>query len=138
MAMKELGADHVTILAGPLEDMLHATQLPPPRKGTQWQKRLSEISNTPNLTWSDWTAPEPSVSKERLEKLAKCDPLDKAMNKDWEMASTKIDYLEGKVLDDCNEKDEVTRLRLYDALDVFKKAEEESRVEIERLRKELS
>jgi transaldolase len=135
--MKELGADHVTILAGPLEDMLHATQLPPPKKGTQWQQRLSKL-DAPNLTWADWEAPEPSISKSRMEKLADCDPLDKVMNKDWEMASTDIDYLDGEVLDEYNRKDEVTRMRLKDALDVFIAAEEESRVEIERLRKELS
>lgn len=137
--MKELGADHVTILAGPLEDMLHATSLPPPTKGTQWQKRLKDLgSQNPNPTWTNWEAPEPSVSKERMSKLAGCDPLSKVMNKDWEMASTDIDYLDGKVLDEWNEKDEVTRMRLKDALDVFIKAEEESRVQIERLRKELS
>lgn len=137
--MKELGADHVTILAGPLEDMLHATQLPPPTKGKQWQQRLKDMaSQEPNLTWSNWDAPEPSVSKSRMGKLVGCDPLDKVMNKDWEMASTDIDYLKDNVLDECNEKDEVTRMRLKDALDVFIKAEEESRVEIERLRKELS
>lgn len=135
--MKELGADHVTILAGPLEDMLHATQLPPPAKGSQWQKRLSELGK-PNPTWADWDAPEPGVSKERMAKLANCDPLDKVMNKDWKLSSTDIDYLQGRTLDECNDKDEVTRIRLRDALDVFTKAEEESRMEIERLRQELA
>lgn len=136
MAMKELGADHVTILAGPLEDMLHATQLPPPTKGTQWQARLRTLGE-PNPTWSNWTAPEPSVSKDRMNKLVNCDPLDETMNKDWKMASTDADYLAGSTLDEYNEKDEVTRMRLKDALDVFIKAEAESREEIERLKREL-
>lgn len=135
--MKELGADHVTILAGPLEDMLNASQLPPPTKGSQWQKRLSELGK-PNLTWADWDAPEPSVSAGRMAELVKCDPLDKTMSKDWKMASTDVNYLQGKTLDEYIEKDEVSRIRLKDALDVFTKAEEESRVEIERLRKELA
>lgn len=135
--MKELGADHVTILAGPLEDLLHASQLPPPTKGSQWQKRLSELG-TPKLTWADWNAPEPTASKERVAKLATCDPLDKTMNKDWKMARTDVDYLAGKTLDEYNEKDEVTRVRLKDAVEVFTQAEEESRVEIERLRTELA
>lgn len=135
--MKELGADHVTILAGPLEDMLHATQLPPPTKGQQWQKRLSELGK-PSLTWANWDVPEPTASKERMKKLVDSDPLDKTMNKDWKMASTDIDYLNGKTVDEYNEKDEVTKIRLRDALEVFTAAEEESRVEIERLRKELA
>ena len=135
--MKELGADHVTILAGPLEDMLNASQLPPATKGQQWQKRLSELGK-PNLTWANWDVPEPTFSEERMSKLVHSDPLDKTMNKDWKMASTDIDYLEGKTLDEYNEKDEVTKIRLRDALEVFSAAEEETRVEIERLRKELA
>lgn len=134
LAMKELGADHVTILAGPLEDMINSTSLPPPNKGTQWQQRLGK----PEPTWGDWEAPTPAASEERMAKLAKSDPYDKTMQADWKMASIDVDYLAGKTLDEYNEKDEVTRVRLRDALDVFGKAEEESRVEIERLRKELS
>jgi transaldolase len=136
LAMKELGADHVTILAGPLEDMLNATQLPPPTKGQQWQKRLSELGK-PNLTWAKWDVPEPTASEERMKKLVSSDPLDKTMNKDWKMASTEINYLEGKTLDEYNEKDEVTKIRLRDALEVFTAAETETREEIERLKKEL-
>jgi transaldolase len=59
------------------------------------------------------------------------------MNKDWKMASTDIDYLEGKTLDEYNEKDEITKIRLRDALEVFTSAEYETRDEIERLKKEL-
>jgi transaldolase len=59
------------------------------------------------------------------------------MNKDWKMASTEINYLEGKTLDEYNEKDEVTKIRLRDALEVFTAAETETREEIERLKKEL-
>lgn len=67
--------------------------------------------------------------------MAKADPLSALMEKDWKMASTDVDYLEDGVLDKYNEEDEVTKVRLRDALELFKGGEEESRVEIERLQK---
>jgi transaldolase len=57
------------------------------------------------------------------------------MSKDWKMASTDVDYLADGVLDGYIEKDEVARLRLKDALDMFCEVEERSRQEIQRLQK---
>jgi transaldolase len=134
MGMVELGADHATILVGCMDDLLSTSRLPTYTKKGEWQTRLRSRLDEPNVKWADWAAPAPTVSQERMAAMAKADPLGKKMNKDFEMASTDIDYLADGVLDKANEEDEVTRLRLHDALELFKGGEEESRVEIERLK----
>ncbi|GFZ45842.1 hypothetical protein JCM24511_03574 [Saitozyma sp. JCM 24511] len=134
MGMVELGADHATILVGCMDDLLSTSRLPTYTKKGEWQTRLRSRLDEPNVKWADWAAPAPTVSQERMAAMAKADPLGKKMNKDFEMASTDTDYLADGVLDKANEEDEVTRLRLHDALELFKGGEEESRVEIERLK----
>ncbi|OXC65858.1 hypothetical protein AYX13_05235 [Cryptococcus neoformans] len=135
MALPELGADHATILVGCMEDLCSTSRLPEYRKGGEWQVRIRSELDKPNVKWATWSAPEPSVSKKRMAEMAKADPLSALMEKDWKMASTDVDYLEDGVLDKYNEEDEVTKVRLRDALELFKGGEEESRVEIERLQK---
>lgn len=136
LAMVELGADQNTILIGPLTDLLSTTKLPEYKKNSEWNKRVTKDDiDQPNLQWADWKLPEPSVSKTRMAELVKADPLDKTMTKDWKMASPDVDYLADGVLDEYNEKDEVTRLRLKDAIDLFHGFEEQSREEIQRLQK---
>ena len=131
--MAELGADQNTILIGPLTDLLATSQLPVYSKGEEWQKRMKDTLDNPNVQWADWNAPEPNASKKRMAELAKIDPLSKEMQKDFKMASTDIDYLAEGVLDKCNDEDEVTRIRLKDAIDLFHGAEEDSRKEIQRI-----
>ena len=133
--MKELGADQVTILIGSLTDLLENAQLPVYSKGNEWQKRYKDINNTPNTQWADWNAPEPKASYKRMQELSHVDPLSKVMQKDLKLADPNADYLADGVLDKMNEEDEVTRLRLKDALVLFDGAENESKVEIERLQK---
>lgn len=136
LAMIELGADQNCILIGPLTDLLSTTKLPEYKKDTEWNKRVTKDDvDQPNLQWADWNLPEPSVSKKRMAELVKADPLDRTMSKDWKMASPDIDYLADGVLDGYIEKDEVARLRLKDALDMFCEVEERSRQEIQRLQK---
>ncbi|WVO20966.1 uncharacterized protein IAS62_002267 [Cryptococcus decagattii] len=135
MAMPELGADHATILVGCMEDLCSTSRLPEYRKGGEWQVRVRSELDKPNVKWATWSAPEPSVSKKRMVEMAKADPLSTLMEKDWKMASTDVDYLADGVLDKYNEEDKVTKVRLRDALELFKGGEEESRVEIERLQK---
>lgn len=133
MAMAELGADQNTILIGPLTDLLNTTRLPVYQKGGEWQKRAKELVDQPHIQWAAWDAPEPAVSKKRMEELAKADPLSKAMQKDFKLASIDEDYLKDGVLDRYNQEDEVTRNRLGDAILLFHNAEEDSRKEIQRL-----
>lgn len=132
--MIELGADQVTIQAGCLEDLISTSRLPAYKKG-EWQKRLRTKLDDPYIEWSSWTPPP--GSDKRMAEMAMSDPMGKVMQKDFKMASTDVDYLEDGVLDDYNEKDEITRVRLRDALEVFLKAEAESKEEILRLQKVL-
>lgn len=135
MAMPELGVEHVTLLVGPMEDLCSTSRLPEYRKGGEWQVRVRSELDKPNVKWATWSAPEPSVSKKRMAEMAKSDPYSDLMQKDWKMASTDVDYLADGVLDKYNEEDEVTKVRLRDALELFKGGEAESKVEIERLQK---
>ncbi|ORX33818.1 putative transaldolase [Kockovaella imperatae] len=133
MAMKELGADQLTILIGSLTDLLTFDRLPVFVKGNEWQKRYKDIINKPNIQWANWQAPEPTVSKKRMAELSHVDPLSKVMSKDLKLADPDVDYLADGVLDKMNEEDEVTRLRLKDALVLFDGAENDSKKEIQRL-----
>ncbi|ORY28301.1 putative transaldolase [Naematelia encephala] len=135
MAMIELGADQVTILSNQLDDMISTTRLPAYVKGAEWQSRLRPQVDQPTFKWADWVAPEPTVSKTRMAQLAKTDPLSKVMNADYVMADPNIDYLADGVLDKYNQEDEVTRLRLKDAMDLFTGGQNESEAEIKRLQK---
>ena len=135
MAMKELGADQVTILIGSLTDLLENAQLPVYAKGNEWQKRYKDINNTPNIQWADWKAPETTISREKMKQLSHADPLSKVMQKDLKLADPNADYLADGVLDKMNEEDEVTRSRLKDALVLFDGAENDSKKEIQRLQK---
>ncbi|KAK8869560.1 hypothetical protein IAR55_000127 [Kwoniella newhampshirensis] len=135
MACPELGAEHATILSGLMEDLISTSRLPTYRKGGEWQVRVRSELDKPNVKWANWTPSDPTVSKTRMAELSEADPLSKVMEKDWKMASTDIDYLADGVLDKYNEEDEVTRLRLKDALELFIGGENESKAEIERLQK---
>ncbi|AAW41950.1 transaldolase, putative [Cryptococcus deneoformans JEC21] len=135
MAMPELGVEHVTLLVGPMEDLCSTSRLPEYRKGGEWQVRVRSELDKPNVKWATWSAPEPSASKKRMAEMAKSDPYSDLMQKHWKMASTDVDYLADGVLDKYNEEDEVTKVRLRDALELFKGGEAESKVEIERLQK---
>ncbi|WVR05421.1 hypothetical protein IAU60_002436 [Kwoniella sp. DSM 27419] len=138
MAMAELGANSNTILADPMADLCSTSRLPVYKKGAEHQVRYKTILDKPDLSWADWTQHTPADQKTRMDEIAKTDPFDKLFSKDWKMASTDVDYLAEGVLDKYNEEDEVTRLRLNDALNLFIGAENESRQEIERLRKEYA
>ncbi|OCF36384.1 transaldolase [Kwoniella heveanensis BCC8398] len=136
MAMLELGADSNTILADQMDDLCSATKLPVYKKGGEHQVRYRSLLDQPSAAWAPWASKEPAERKKRMEEIAKADPLSKVMSKDWKIASTDVDYLAPGVLDKYNEEDEVTRLRLKDALDLFYNGEEHSRQTIEKLQKE--
>jgi transaldolase len=72
-----------------------------------------------------------------MNEIAKSDPLSKVMTKDQKLASTDVDYLKGDVLDKLNEEDEVTRLRLAEALKRFSLMEDESQKFIEELQQRV-
>jgi hypothetical protein len=59
--------------------------------------------------------------------------MDEVMTKDARFTNPDTNYLEGSVLDDVNEKDEVTRLRLKEGLRRFGLMEDASRKLIEDL-----
>lgn len=132
--MAELGADQATILAGCLDDLMATSRLPAFKKGSH-QKRIRADIDDPNLAYVSWSLPEASASKKRMQDLAKTDPLSKVFNKDAQIASFDADYLADGVLDKMNEEDELTKIRLRDALELFINAEKESQDEIERLQK---
>ena len=131
--MKELGADQLTILIGSLTDLAESDALPVYAKGNEWQTRYKDIKNSPNIQWANWEAPEPQSSRKRMAALSNVDPASKVMQKDFKLADPDADYLADGVLDKMNEEDEVTRLRLKDALVLFDGAENDSKKEIQRL-----
>ncbi|WVQ69764.1 hypothetical protein V866_008021 [Kwoniella sp. B9012] len=133
MAMLELGADSNTILADQMEDLCSTSKLPKYKKGAEHQVRFKNQLNNTEIYWEAWNKVEPAASKDRLKELATKDPLSKVMQKDWKIASTDINYLEDGVLDKYNKEDEITAIRLKDALELFYNGEENSRKEIERL-----
>ncbi|KAK4685477.1 hypothetical protein P7C73_g4668, partial [Tremellales sp. Uapishka_1] len=138
MAMVEFQAEHATISDLVLDDLSRLTKLLPFHKGT-WQVPVSkQLEEEGNFKYEGLDAPSPPASKDRMAELSKADPLGKKMQADFTMASTDIDYLADGVLDKCNEEDEVTRLRLNDALVLFQGGEQESKATIERLQKEYA
>ncbi|WRT67419.1 uncharacterized protein IL334_004390 [Kwoniella shivajii] len=135
MAMLELGADSNTILSDQMADLCSTSRLPVYKKGAEHQVRFRSLLDKPDSYWTAWQKTEPATSLPRMQELSHADPLSKVMSKDWKIASTDVDYLAEGVLDKYNEEDEITRIRLKDALDLFYNGEEDSRKEIERLQK---
>jgi len=137
IAMIDLGADHVTLGRPTLEDLTAISGLPTYTPG-QWKVPISSQLSQPHFQYNTWSAPESEAIKKGQIAISKTDPYSKVMSDDWLNASTGIDYLADGVLDKANEEDEVTRVRLEIALKRFGVFEEESRKEIERVRKEVA
>lgn len=110
LAQLELGCDHVTVLPGPLDDLLAASQIHPYAKGG-WGRRTRSIIDQPHLILSDWKASKPTPRT----------------NGDTNAHSNggERDLLEGTVLDGLNKADPLTADLLPDALNMFTAAEEE-------------
>jgi transaldolase len=138
MAMPELGADHVTLGMPILSDLASYSALPAHKKGT-WKKSVKDFDgiDEPHFIWSNWDPPKSAEKGKRMNEIAKSDPLSKVMTNDQKLASTDVDYLEGDVLDKLNEEDEVTRLRLAEALKRFSLMEDESQKFIEELQQRV-
>jgi hypothetical protein len=134
MAMPELGADNITVGLPLLTDLASYEALPAHQKG-RWKQALSDVPgiNDPHFVWQDWTAKRPDAEARRAAVLAKANPMDEVMTKDARFTNPDTNYLEGSVLDDVNEKDEVTRLRLKEGLRRFGLMEDASRKLIEDL-----
>lgn len=136
--MPELGADHVTLGMPILTDLMSYDALPAHAKGN-WKKAVKELPGItePNFMWKKWDPPRPEDKGKRMNEIAKSDPLSKTMTKGWKLASTDVDYLEGDALDNLNDEDEVTKLRLAEGLKRFALMEAESKKFIEELQQKL-
>jgi transaldolase len=121
-----------------LTDLMSYSSLPSHTKGN-WKKAVKEFPgiDEPHFMWQKWDPPRPEDKGKRMKEIAKSDPLSKTFTKDWEIASTDINYLEGDVLDKMNTEDEVTKLRLAEGLRRFALMEAESKKFIEDLQQKL-
>lgn len=139
LAMPELGADHITIGIPLLTDLSQYDALPTHQKG-QWKKPLRDIPgiNEPHFIWANWNPARPDSEERRAKVLADADPAGESMSKDAELASDSVDYLQEGVLDEINQKDEVSRLRLAEGLRRFGLMEEESKKFIQGLQASLA
>ena len=129
MAQSELGCAHVTVLPASLKDLLALTSMPEYSKGEN-EQRISSRLDEPNLALKNSTIPAETDVSSRLARLLERDPLGVKADAGndtplFTMASTEVDYLADGVLDSYNEADEATKFRLADAIETFKKAEEE-------------
>lgn len=122
MAQLELGCDNVTVLPASIADLIASHKMPAHAAG-EWSRRWNTQLDRADLEWSDWPASSNDKAA-RLAKLAAADPFTGTADENFKIASTDIDYLAPGVLDDFNEKDEVTKFRLADAIDTFKRGED--------------
>lgn len=134
MAMPALGADHITVGAPPLTDLVACSAMPRYQPG-RWHQA---IKDTPGVQFEDqpWQAPGQEAADCRAKVLGGGDPAagGKAYDADIETG----DYLAEGVLDEANEKDEVTRVRLEEALKRFSQVEDESKRFIQALQASLA
>jgi hypothetical protein len=123
MAMHELGADNITVGIPLLTDLAAHSSLPVHQKG-RYKVALDKLENA---EWNKWQGTKPAERKAKV--LAQ----DKS-----KLADGSVDYLQPGVLDEVNEADEVSRLRLKAGLDRFAGKEEESRQYIQNLQATLA
>lgn len=125
MAAGEMGAHHATISDTVLKQLAKLPYDASKQPGEGVPKRTHPYKNAP---------PTPT----RLAKVAKTDPLAPA---GWngKLASTDVDYLAngGAELEKAIEADPVTKLRLFEALELFKGGELRSKAAIEDALKQL-
>jgi hypothetical protein len=123
MAQAWLGPDHVTVLPGSLQDLLAFNELPSYSKNERGERLSTKASK--KLSTTAWNGPSNDELASHLSSiLSKEDPL--SNKKASSMTDLRVpDYLADGVLDACIEADETARFRLRDAIDTFKRAEDE-------------
>lgn len=138
--MPELGADHITVGLPLLSDLATHTSMPPFKPG-RWKQAIKDMQGVEaGDDTSEWQASKsrgPEAAERRAKVLAGGDPTTNGANAPDADVETK-DYLAEGVLDQVNEADEVTRVRLAMALERFSLMEEESKRFIEGLQASLA
>jgi len=126
MMAAALGADHVTIGRALLEDLAFSGQLPKYQKGL-WKVPVSAQVCKSGFAWEDWDPPAPNETSNRIAKLL-------SVQSDTEqLYSLDEDYLADGVVDNYNDKDEMTRTKLEDGLQRFAFWENETKKHIEEI-----
>ncbi|RSH93055.1 hypothetical protein EHS25_007408 [Saitozyma podzolica] len=137
LAMVELGADHITIGRLVLEDLCMGWGLPKFQPGL-WKVPVSEQLSKSGFEWEAWAAHDTAETAKRMAAVAETDPMSSIVDKDWLIASAKIDYLAPGVLSKFNEDDPITRDRLKCGLARFSVFEGKSKTYIEEVRAGLA
>lgn len=134
MAMPELGADNITVGAPLLSDLVACPAMPRYKPG-RWHQA---IRDTPDVEFESepWRAPGQEAAARRAKVLAGGDPA--AAGKAYDADVETKDYLAEGVLDEANQKDDVTRVRLEEALKRFSQVEDESKRFIQALQASLA
>jgi hypothetical protein len=121
--MHELGADNITVGIPLLNDLATNSSLPVHQKG-KWGVALNKLENA---EWRKWQGTRDA------ERKAKTLAQDTS-----KLADGSVDYLAPGVLDEVNEADEISRLRLHEGLKRFAAKEDESRQYIQNLQATLA
>jgi len=135
LAMTQLGAEHVTLGAPTLNDLLAGPGVSAYKSG-QWKVPVRDQMSQADFKWETWTPPTPESVQKHLAEVAKVDKLSKE-DPDWMAHATEVNYLEKGALDKANEEDEATKGRLKLALERFLVFEKDSVKFIEDLQSKL-
>jgi hypothetical protein len=124
MSQAWLGADHVTVLPASLQDLLAFNEMPEYTANERGNRLRAKVDRT-SPTHSPWNAPSRGELTNHLFRLLSQD--DPLCNKQASTPAVPLDrnYLADGVLDACIGADEAAAFRLKDAIDTFKRAEDE-------------